>query len=549
MGMPISPDSIRKGAVLVSGLIYWIGVLVQAYRLKRRTGRSPNLRPKGLKERLLWMGWLFVIAGWIGQPLVMRGHGKIPFFVAPDVLLAYAGKIAGLLLLILGYAGTIWCYRILGDSWRIGVNRKEQTPLIRTGPYRFVRHPIYVFQIVMLLGVTILLPTPFSLLILGVHLLCVIMKATDEELYLLTVHGAAYQEYAFRTGRLLPRLPRLKADQGIPACHKTPGERVSIGTDSIPSPKLRKKKAKGEALQLVEYGATALLLFLVRLIPLSLIRMLSRLLGWLFFRFVPRRRRIALENLTQAFQGEKAEELVSIARESFISVVLTFLESAKFRRVFTGPDAFARVRQSSDGLEQLFRKARKIHDESGGCIFVTPHIGNWEFLPHVSALVGIPLAVVVRPLDNPYLERLLYQSRTATSQVIIPKRNAFFVLQKTLRGGRSIGMLPDQSTMKGIMVDFFGRMATTTPVPALLAITHKRPIVVVACCRKEGGKYEGFVCDPIWPGDYESEKAEIFRITREMAKNMESIIRKYPGQYLWMHNRWKTYKNKKEFYT
>jgi len=57
------------------------------------------------------------------------------------------------------------------------------------------------------------------------------------------------------------------------------------------------------------------------------------------------------------------------------------LESAKFRRVFTGPDAFERVRQSSDGAEQLFLKARKMHDEAGGCIFVTPHIGNWEFLP------------------------------------------------------------------------------------------------------------------------------------------------------------------------
>jgi len=308
-------------------------------------------------------------------------------------------------------------------------------------------------------------------------------------------------------------------------------------TKSRPSPKQKKKKVKGALLQLAEYGAVASLLFLVQLIPLFLIRRLSRLIGGLFFQFVPHRRRIALDNLARAFPCEKAEELKRIARESFTSLVFTFLESAKFRSVFTGPDAFERVRRSSDGLEQLFRKARKIHDESGGCIFVTPHIGNWEFLPHVSALVGIPLAVVVRPLDNPYLERLIYQSRTETGQAIIPKRNAFFVLQKTLREGRSIG----------ITVEFFGRMATATPVPALLAITHKRPIVVVACCRKEGGKYEGFVCDPIWPGEYESEKAEIFRIIGEMTKNMEAIIRKYPEQYLWMHNRWKTYNNRKEF--
>ncbi|MBI5633635.1 MAG: lysophospholipid acyltransferase family protein [Nitrospirae bacterium] len=310
---------------------------------------------------------------------------------------------------------------------------------------------------------------------------------------------------------------------------------------------MSKKKSSNEMIQLLEYGAAASLFFMVRLIPFAFIRILSNLLGRLFFRFVPRRRKIALDNLAHAFPDKKAEELARIARGSFTSIILTFLEFTKFRRVFTGPDALERVRESSDGLEELFQKARRLHDESGGCLFVTPHIGNWEFLPHVSALVGIPLTVVVRPLDNPHLEQLIYQSRTETGQAMIPKRNAFFVLQKTLQSGRSIGMLPDQSTMKGISVDFFGRLATATPVPALLAITHKRPIVVVACCRTEGGKYEGFVCDPIWPGDYESEKAEIFRITTEMTKNMESIIRKYPEQYLWMHNRWKTYKDKKEF--
>ncbi len=525
-----SPETLRTGAVLASGLIYWIGVLVQTFRLKQRTGKSAHLRPKGLKERLLWMCWLFVITGWIGQPLVVRIGGKNPLFSISDLLLTDVGKAIGLLFLISGYAGTIWCYRILGDSWRVGVNRKERTHLITTGPYRFVRHPLYAFQIMMLVGAGLLLPTLYSLFILVVQMLSVRIKAADEENYLLAVHGATYKEYVSATGRLLPRF--------LPKRSATARDRAAS---------LKKKKTKSTMIQIMEYGGAASLFFLVQLIPLPVIQNLSSFLGRLFFRFVPNRRRIAMDNLTHAFPDRTAEDIERIARESFISVVLTFLESAKFRRVFAGRDASERVRQSADGLEELFQKARKVHDESGGCIFVTPHIGNWELLPHVSALVGIPLSVVVRPLDNPYLERLIYQSRTGTGQAIIPKRNAFFVLQKTLQEGRSIGMLPDQSTMKGIMIDFFGRKATATPVPALLAISYNRPIVVVACCRKSVGKYEGFVCNPIWPGSYESEKAEIFRITSEMTKDMESIIRTYPEQYLWMHNRWKTYKNKKEF--
>ncbi len=308
-----------------------------------------------------------------------------------------------------------------------------------------------------------------------------------------------------------------------------------------------KKKTKSELLQIVEYSAAASLFFIARFIPYPFIRVLSSLLGSIFFLIVSRRRKIAVTNVARAFPNKMPKEVETVARESFSSIIMTFLEFAKFRLVFTGPDALQRIRESSDGLEQLFQKAKRVHDESGGCIFVTPHIGNWEFLPHVSALVGIPLTVVARPLDNKRLERLLYQSRTETGQIMIPKRNAFFVLQKTLQAGRSIGMLPDQSTMKGIAVDFFGQKATATPVPALLAITHRRPIVVVACCITGGGRYDGFVSDPIWPGDHDSEKTEIFRLTTEMTKEMESIIRKYPEQYLWMHNRWKTYMNTKEF--
>lgn len=543
--MALTPELIRTGAVFVSGLVYWIGVLFLAYRLKRRTGKSANLRPKGIKERLLWLGWLFVIAGWTGQPLAFKWIDQTPLYSSPALLMSEVGILIGLFLLMAGYAGTLWCYRILGDSWRVGVNRKEKTALIMSGPYRFVRHPIYAFQVVMLMGAALLLPTPFSLLLLTVHLICVSIKALDEERYLETAHGAAYRKYINRTGRLLPPFFRVTK---TPEAENNPAGNTEFSATALFRPAQKNKKAKGVMLQFAEYGATATLLFLVQLLPFFLIRLISRILGSLFFRLAGRRRKIAIDNLTHAFGPEKsAAEIERLAQESFGSLVFTFLESAKFQKIFRGPEAFERVRQSSDGLEELFQKARSIHDESGGCIFATPHIGNWELLPHVSALVGIPLAVVVRPLDNPYLERLIYQSRTETGQAIIPKRNAFMVLQKTLQSGRSIGLLPDQSTMKGITIDFFGRPATATPVPALLAITHKRPIVVVACCRKAGGKYEGFVCDPIWPGEYESEKDEIFRITKVMTEKMEAIIRKYPEQYLWMHNRWKTYKGKKEF--
>lgn len=307
-------------------------------------------------------------------------------------------------------------------------------------------------------------------------------------------------------------------------------------------------KKKGKFIRLVEYGAVYSLILCLSAIPLIFAHLISSFAGSFFYLLVPKRRNISLQNLRNTFSGSKTEkEIRRIARLSFKSFILTFMEVVKLRHLYASPDGMDKIRNITEGLDVLFLKAKKAHDESGGCIFVTPHIGNWEILPHVSALAGIPLVVVARPIDNEYLERLIYQNRAATGQIIIPKKNAFLVLQKTLNAGKSIGILPDQSTMNGIVVDFLGRKATTTPVPALLSVIHKRPIVVVACCRKDRHNFEGFVCDPIWPGEYKSEKDEIYRLTAEMNRNMESIILKHPEQYLWMHNRWKTYKDKKEF--
>jgi KDO2-lipid IV(A) lauroyltransferase len=300
------------------------------------------------------------------------------------------------------------------------------------------------------------------------------------------------------------------------------------------------------AIRFLEYLGARALFSLARLLPLKQGHRVGRALGYAIYTLLSRRRAVALENLRRAFQGVMNEqEIRRIARASCDAFVATIFEAVKLQPLFNAPDAGERLRESTEGLDLLFQKAREIHEASGGCIFVTPHLGNWEFLPHVGTLAGIPLVIVVRPLDNPYLERWLYTRRSQSGQIVIPKKNALYLLQKTLRQGKSIGLLPDQSVGKGIPVEYFGRPAMTTPIPAMLALLYHRPIVVVACCRKPGDfRYEGFVSDPIRPRPAEDERAEIDRLTTQMNLQMEAFIRKYPEQYLWLHNRWKTYGSK-----
>jgi protein-S-isoprenylcysteine O-methyltransferase Ste14 len=197
---------LRRAAVFASALVYWAGVWVQARRVRRQIGRSPNVAPRGMKERLLWAGWFVVVMVWMAQPFLVAANEPLPGFRIRSAWVGSGPLVAGVSLLGLGYAGTLWCYAAMDRMWRMGIDRAERTELVTRGPYRWVRHPIYLLQGVMLLGVLLLLPTGASLALVGIHLLCVLFKVADEEAHLRAVHGPAYLEYASRTGRLLPRV-------------------------------------------------------------------------------------------------------------------------------------------------------------------------------------------------------------------------------------------------------------------------------------------------------------------------------------------------------
>jgi Kdo2-lipid IVA lauroyltransferase/acyltransferase len=310
----------------------------------------------------------------------------------------------------------------------------------------------------------------------------------------------------------------------------------------------RPRKKKARPLQILEYLGVYGLVLLSRMLPLKAGHRISALVGDLIYYLLPARRKVALDNVRHAFpEAPRERDIRTIARRSCYSFVASLFETMKLRSLLDQPGGSERIRRATDGLDLLLKRAHEIHEESGGCIFVTPHLGNWEFLPFVGVMAGIPLVVVVRPLDNKHLERLLYGFRSGSGQIITPKSNSLFLLQRALRQGKSIGMLPDQRTIRAISVEYFGRKATTTPVPALLALQYRRPIVVVACCRRsQDFQYEGFVSDPIWPQADGTEEAEIPRLTREMNRAMEAIVRRYPEQYLWMHNRWKAYRTNRD---
>jgi protein-S-isoprenylcysteine O-methyltransferase Ste14 len=196
----------NRAVVFASAVVYWVGVYLQARRIRHRIGRSPNVKPRGPKEKLLWAGWILVVLAWLTLPFVASSGGEWFGWRCVPALCGPAGRFFGISLIGAGYAGTLWCYAAMGSAWRIGVNRTETTMLITQGPFQFVRHPIYLCQIVMLVGVAVLLPTPISIAIPFIHTLFCLIKAADEENHLQKVLGDEYRDYLSRTGGFIPKL-------------------------------------------------------------------------------------------------------------------------------------------------------------------------------------------------------------------------------------------------------------------------------------------------------------------------------------------------------
>ncbi len=199
----------RNWPCLIVGIIlsiYWLRVTRMAWKMRRRTGRAANFIPAEPLGRVLRIIWQPVILAWIGLPFAAAfkapSHGPdVPLFQSP--ILQWAGVATALFCLL----ATRACWRRMGKSWRMGIDPNEKTALIFTGPYAYVRHPIYALSSLMMLATVIVLPTPLMFVVAGIHLLLLQWEARREERNLSRIHGQQYDQYCSRVGRFIPIPP------------------------------------------------------------------------------------------------------------------------------------------------------------------------------------------------------------------------------------------------------------------------------------------------------------------------------------------------------
>jgi len=286
----------------------------------------------------------------------------------------------------------------------------------------------------------------------------------------------------------------------------------------------------------LEYAAVWTLLKIMGALPRSVARGAAAAGVRLLLALLPKLRQTALFNLRLAFPDWNDEQRNAVLRGMARNLGRM---AAEFARTPRWTRASIEDIVVLDGHEHfLAARAR-----GRGVLILTGHLGGWELSSLAHAVYGYPLSFMARPLDNARVDALVNRYRGLAGNRPIYKNESARTMLKTLKQGGAIGILADQNTMpeEGIFVDFFGAPACTTAGVARMALHTGAAVVPGYAVWDEAlGKYRLYfepAVELVTTGEAESDVREN---TQKFARVIESIIRKYPEQWVWVHARWKT---------
>lgn len=281
--------------------------------------------------------------------------------------------------------------------------------------------------------------------------------------------------------------------------------------------------------------AHAILRFLGR-VPRPLGRCLAAFTAILIQWLVPRYRRVAHRNLRLAMPQLTSAERRRLVRGIYLSLGRMLAEFAHF------PD-YTRENVSRtviyDGFENYAEAVRR----GRGVLFLTAHLSAWELGAFAQSIYGHPLSVVIRALDNPFINELVNRYRMLGGNRIIEKRDFLRGILEALKNNETVGILMDQnaSPQEGVFVEFFGRPACTSAGMAKIALRTEAAVVPAFTIWDADRKRYRIRFEPplelIRTGD---NGADVAANTQLFTSVLEKYIRLYPDQWLWIHRRWKT---------
>jgi KDO2-lipid IV(A) lauroyltransferase len=286
----------------------------------------------------------------------------------------------------------------------------------------------------------------------------------------------------------------------------------------------------------LEYAAAWPFIKILGALPRPVSRAFAMGLAQVVYLLHGRLRRVGMRNLALAFPEKSVAERKRILRGEFSSLGRQLAEVCLFPK-YTVENVEQVV--VYDGLENFLLA----HARGKGVLFLTAHFGGWELSAFTHSMHGHWLHVVMRPMDNQYLDRLIREYRTMHGNKTVDKDNFVRGLLAAMKAGEVVGILMDTNMTppQGIFVDFFGLPACTASGLARIALRTDSAVVPTFTIWDPAlGKYR-LRFDPALELIHTGEReADIVANTQRFTKVIEDYVRKYPEQWLWVHRRWKT---------
>lgn len=271
----------------------------------------------------------------------------------------------------------------------------------------------------------------------------------------------------------------------------------------------------------------------------------AEIFGWMMTRVLPRkltRYHVAYDNLQAAFPDELSPAATDdLIRRMWIHLFRMLAEMFQFPRKMTRENI-------RDIL--VFHNRRQVVQAlcTGRPVFMLGgHFGNWESTIAAFGLFDLPMGVVGRELDNPYLHQWIKRGRELTGHKLLLKQGGWDDMTTLLNAGGNLALLCDQDAgQRGVFVEFFGRPASTFKSIALMALEHKAILVMGYGVRlpddftnARWAQFEIGCEDIIDTAELQTDN-EILEITQRYTSALERAVRRSPEQYFWVHRRWKT---------
>ncbi|QDR82541.1 lysophospholipid acyltransferase family protein [Sporomusa termitida] len=286
----------------------------------------------------------------------------------------------------------------------------------------------------------------------------------------------------------------------------------------------------------LQYFFLKMLSRLICLLPYRLVCWLGRQLGIIVYVAAKRQRERGIMQVTDSLKLTQAEASALI-RRMFCNLGQTVMEV-----LYTPALTPQNIRQyvSISGLEHL----QKALSQGHGVVFLTAHMGNWEWMAAALCYAGFPITTIAKPQPNPQHTRILNEFRTMVGLEVFNRGTSDMIkAARALKKGKVLGFLADQDGgTDGVFFDFLGKNASSPVGPAYFAKTFKSVIVPAFTYHRPQGGHHVVIKPPVAYQHYDDPDQEIYHNTLQMTKVIEEAILAYPDEWIWFMRRWNTQK-------